>query len=316
MSLIGCLVLALPGCGPDAGSATPAGSPSTSPEATRARDLEPLEGKIAFDRYSVDGGIYVVNEGGGKPRRILDSEGHVSGRAAWSPDGTRIAFHGFFGKASGEPGGLFVMNDDGSHIELLVLDGAEPAWSPTGADIAYWDGQSGWLSILNLRSGERRVLTDEIQGEDPAWSPDGRKIAFSESGRGGIFVIDADGSHLRRLVAPNPLPDDPEWSSEPSDPQWSPDGAWLAFTSYFGPQRSHSDGSTINLIHADGSNERVLTEGASPSWSPHGERVAFSSARNGGLHIFTIAIDGRDLEQITFGDAADHDPSWRPVPSR
>jgi Tol biopolymer transport system component len=33
----------------------------------------------------------------------------------------------------------------------------------------------------------------------PIWSPDGRLIAFSANSAGGTFVINADGSGLRRL---------------------------------------------------------------------------------------------------------------------
>ena len=33
----------------------------------------------------------------------------------------------------------------------------------------------------------------------PIWSPDGRMIAFSADSAGGTFVINADGSGLRRL---------------------------------------------------------------------------------------------------------------------
>jgi Tol biopolymer transport system component len=46
----------------------------------------------------------------------------------WSPDGTTIAFDGPGGDSS--PGGLTVMNADGTGLRQLVADGGQPAWQP------------------------------------------------------------------------------------------------------------------------------------------------------------------------------------------
>ena len=56
----------------------------------------------------------------------------------------------------------------------------------------------------------------------PAWSPDGEKIAFSSNpdGNGDIFVMDADGSNIRRLTH---TPDGEQF------PSWSPDGEQIVF---------------------------------------------------------------------------------------
>jgi Tol biopolymer transport system component len=43
-------------------------------------------------------------------------------------------------------------------------------------------------------------------GECPSWSPDGRHILLQSDrdaggarGRGGIFIVDADGGHMKRV---------------------------------------------------------------------------------------------------------------------
>jgi WD40 repeat protein len=56
----------------------------------------------------------------------------------------------------------------------------------------------------------------------PTWSPNGRRLAFKwfrpKKRTVGIYVANADGSHVRRLVA------------KAGSPAWSPDGRLIAYT--------------------------------------------------------------------------------------
>ena len=49
--------------------------------------------------------------------------------------------------------------------------------------------------------------------------------------------------------------------------------------------------------------ERVLTERRSlmsgPRFSPEGDRIAFFHETDAGIHVFTIKIGGRDIQQLT-----------------
>ncbi|MDP9342354.1 MAG: hypothetical protein M3Q23_09745 [Actinomycetota bacterium] len=108
------------------------------------------------------------------------------------------------------------------------------------------------------------------------------RIAFA-SGTADVYVVNADGSHLRQLTA-NPAND--------FDPSWSPDGKRIAF-------RSERDGNNeIYVMNADGSAQRnvSLWEGDDwgPAWSPDGRWIAFNSARPGlvGLHLYLASPDG------------------------
>ena len=67
-------------------------------------------------------------------------------------------------------------------------------------------------------------VTDLIGQGSPSWSPDGRQLAIDPWIEGDdvrkIFIVDVDGTGLRRLT------DHPGWEFQPS---WSPDGKKIAY---------------------------------------------------------------------------------------
>ena len=80
---------------------------------------------------------------------------------------------------------------------------------------------------------------------DPIYSPDGLKIAFisTHDGDPEIFVMNADGSGIRKLTDNNAVD---------AAPSWSPDGRKIVFTSdrsgAFELYRMNSDGSQQQII--------------------------------------------------------------------
>src|SRR6185369_2032770 len=77
------------------------------------------------------------------------------------------------------------------------------------------------LFTLALRGGYPSQLTaSEKPVSDPQWSPDGRRLAFVRDDE--IWVIEADGSRLTRVVGK---------PGAGREPRWSPDGHRLAFLS-------------------------------------------------------------------------------------
>lgn|GEM_PF-6846679 len=137
--------------------------------------------------------------------------------------------------------------------------------------------------MLNLRTGMTRFLH---RGENPGWSPDGSEIAFDSefeglgSRRGGnhgetaydsrIYVMDADGSDVRRLV--KGYGDGVELS-----PDWSPDGSRILFTSDRATyDDSYQSISEIYTINVDGSCLSRITfagrETFEPDWGPEADR--------------------------------------------
>ncbi|MEA2461206.1 MAG: hypothetical protein QOH90_1383, partial [Actinomycetota bacterium] len=272
----------------------------------------PALGVIAFERYGSGGGIYVMNSDGSGAHRILDSEGHAIGRVAWSPNGTQIAFHGFFGEANNEAGGLFLMNSDGSDIRLLALGGAEPDWSPDGKEIAYYNSNNGFLSIIAVDGGVPITPTKQVAGMAPDWSPDGSTIAAVEHSGDGIFLMDRDGNSLRTLIPSEPLPGESHLSTIASDPQWSPDGSSIAFTS--GDELGNDVGHLkVETVNPDGTHRKVLADGYFPTWSPDGQTIAFVRKDGQTTHLYSMHADGTGLRQLTFGEEDDHSPAWAPA---
>ena len=148
-----------------------------------------------------------------------------------------------------------------------------PAWSPDGKRIAFEFTRDGAhasdIYVINIDGSEQRNLTDHVYVDaTPSWSPDGKKIAFAsvrdtESGslmsRVEIYVMNADGSELRRLTRD---------FFEDSYPCWSPDGKKIAFIR----EDMREKKKYICVMMADGSKQKKLTdapvEQRGLSWSP------------------------------------------------
>ena len=231
-------------------------SPVWSPDGSR----------IAFQRSGDSGsGIYVMNaDGSGVTRLSADSAQH--GEPAWSPDGGKIAFSAL--GPSRDPdvewlvSHIYVMNADGSGITQLTADSApdvSPTWSPDGGKIAFSRSARG-ISIMNADGSGITSITEgsaSVSDQEPAWSPDGTRIAFTRSsgGQNDIYVMNVDGSQVRKLS---------NSAGQETSPAWSPDGTKIAFSGQLGDYE-------IYVVNADGSRERRLTFGGfnngHPSWT-------------------------------------------------
>jgi TolB protein len=84
---------------------------------------------------------------------------------------------------------------------------------PHGTDEAEDRHSNFYDAQVNLGTGVRPVTSGAALDSGPVFSPDGTKIAFasSRSGNGDIYVINVDGSGLRRVTTTNAIDLAPTW---------------------------------------------------------------------------------------------------------
>ncbi len=215
-------------------------------------------------------------------------------------------------------GSLWTINADGSDQRSVGVPGYFPAWSPDHTAIAYSDADSpGGALFVATASGKSGVTTGVAKDGQPAWSPDGSKLAFARidhsapDGYSGIWVINRDGSNLRRIAITD--------GCFNRDPAWSPDGTKIAFWS----SRKNCGQGTFELyvMNADGTDVRQIgtqTNAGSPAWSPDGKTIAFSCDGYGGVafEICTIGADAKNARRVTNLSGDDTDPAWSPDGTR
>ncbi|MCX8126675.1 MAG: LpqB family beta-propeller domain-containing protein, partial [Dehalococcoidia bacterium] len=179
--------------------------------------------KIAFvsDKHP-NGQIYVMNADGSGLKRLSTNDAWDETSPAWSPDGSKIAF---VSDRDGVGYRIYVMNADGSGVRRLTRgtgSESDPAWSPDGTRIAFVSDMEGPLQVYIITpdaSGLRRLTTLPAPAVSPAWSPDGKRLVFAakqQDRNWAIFIVNADGTDMRRLAAG-------------LDPVWSADGSRVIF---------------------------------------------------------------------------------------
>jgi len=193
-------------------------------EARRIRKLLTREGTDAAPAWSPDGrwivfagsrgartDLYLVHPDGSGLRNLTNSPS-IETSPSWSPTGRDIVF---MSDRSGSPQ-IYRMDEEGANLLRLTYDGsynADPAWSPAGDRIAYvrLEAKGFQVRIMNPLGDYDIPLTDEPGDHlEPSWSPDGMKISYGYRGR--IWVMNADGTDRRPLLAEGLMPD---WSPLP-----------------------------------------------------------------------------------------------------
>jgi Tol biopolymer transport system component len=153
----------------------------------------------------------------------------------------------------------------------------------------------------------------------PASTSHNGKIAFAkldnQVGEFDIFVMEPDGSGVRKL-ATKPVGD--------NFPAWSSNRKRLAFEASQDPSGFNID---LYVMNADGSRLKRITKEPTPpdrydsmhdrmpSWSPDGTRIAFTRAsggRPGRVDVFTMNAEGTHLRKLTGKTEGAYSPDFSP----
>ncbi len=176
--------------------------------------------------------LFTISVDGGEAKQLTFMEQGVGGGAAWSPDGSVIAFTagpkqpgdlkkpyrvtrnvyrfdglGYLDQAVQD---IYIINASGGEPKQLTDDrnmNTNPMWSPDGQEILFLCSMKPdthrfqpSLRVVNLRSEMRDLCEQWGTAEAAAWLPNGRQIAFLGQHYGlpigsknDLWVINASG---------------------------------------------------------------------------------------------------------------------------
>lgn len=308
--------------------------------------------------FRVDGGVQVFareyNGSIANPRHFahtIADEVHLAQRGLQGVARTKLTFSS---NRDGERTAVTFAQRNAQEIYISDYDGANqrrvttsrnlnitPSWSPDAQAIAYTSYVSGFPDI-NISWIYKGLLTRPARGNEadhnflPVFSPDGSRIAFSSNrdGNNEIYVMNVDGSGVRRLTNHRAIDTTPTWSpsgthvafvsersgspniwrvdalgleqpakltneSHVDRPTWSPPPLnEIAYTS-----RTGGAGFDIKVLDVATGTVRAITTGEgsneSPAFSPTGRHIAFTTTRWGRTQIAVVGRDGRGVKQIT-----------------
>ncbi len=138
----------------------------------------------------------------------------MSAFVSLSPDGTTIA---------GESTGIKLFRISDGALTASITSGmnySSPSWAPDGSRVAY-SYQTAFYQIYTANTSGTPVPVQITSGTynslQPSWSPDGTKITFvsSQSGTYNVFVVNADGTDLRRVTTSSYIEDSPCFIGKP-----------------------------------------------------------------------------------------------------
>ncbi len=237
-----------------------------------------------------------------EPENHQDSYVHI--RAAWSPDGSTIAFT----RVSNDSMGIYLVDTMGTNVRPLWLgDGIGVTWSPDGGWIAFSSNDS--IHAISVTGDSIIHYTDGGGNVRPSWSPDGLRIAYVKKPN-SIFLVNVANKvsiDLRRNLV-----DFPSWNPVTSELVYlAPDYYSNTQGIIYEFKALDIPADTARVIYSVLSNYEI---GFSPI-SPTGDHIVYSVAVGGTyVQLYVADLLLRTSKRIT-DDGGDFG-AWSPEGSR
>jgi TolB protein len=260
------------------------------------------DGRLVYDHLTSNDTVDLFVLEPDRTKRQITHDAGINVSPGFSPDGETVVFESDRGDYPADEG-IYTMRTDGTHLQRLTstpsnaLYDTGPRFSPDGNRIVFF----------------RQRESQHRHGSRYAGLPVGNLAA--------IYVMNADGSGLKRITA---------WGHDLAAPDWSPDGTRLVYSGVWDARPG-----TLNEIYTmrpDGTDVRQVTQnhrwthsGSSfelgsawdPTWSPDGRRILYiqfdGDEVSGAVDLWTIKPDGSDAHPAFVDDAFDSFPSWGPL---
>lgn len=268
---------------------------------------------------------------------------------------TRVVFVDESGTKENRRKRLAIMDQDGANVRYLTngdVSVVTPRYSPVGQDVTFMTqrmGEQPRVQVLNIETGQRQIVGNfPDMTSSPRFAPNGQRVVLSlqQGGNANLYAIDIASRTTQRLTSTAAIDTSPSYAPDGSkivfesdrggsqqlyvmgagggegqrisfgqgrysQPSWSPRGDLIAFT------RQSPNGFGIGVMRADGSGERILTEGfhnEAPNWAPNGQYIMFFRDPGGetGGKLYMVDITGR-VEVPVPTPAYASDPTWSPL---
>ena len=229
-------------------------------------------------------------------------------------------------------GGVITFQGKATDPEDGVLTGSSLVWT-SSIDGQIGTGESFSTSLLSVGTHTITLMATDSDGNSasasinitvgsagptpPSPGPSRGKLAFvsDRDGQAEIYVMNADGSNVRRLTyTPGGLPS--------QAPTWSPDGRKMAFISGGDWDGDGYVGLGLCIMDSDGNNVREIRVSTdlpigyinNLAWSPDGTRFAFVAPdpTYTNFDVYTMNMHGSDVKKLTTDGKSAWTPSWSP----
>lgn len=273
----------------------------------RKEYLPPPPGLASFDLsgdgtkavFSYRRDLYLVSTTGGEILRLTKTKA-AEVDPQFSPDGTKVAFT--------QAGQVYVLTLGGG-----MLEQRSDIHPPAALNAFRWSPNGKYLAYTVQPQPERTMPLPIYSGEFVTASPFPRSVAGDAPAALQCYVVESSGDNPPRLL-------DLGKGFESRPMQWSEDSKYL-LVALEAPNYKSED---VRVADVNTAKSKVVfhqtddrwIEVSDAGWEPTSKHIWLTSDKTGFSHLYTVAVDGAGLRQITTGpweihrDPFSSSPQW------